>query len=124
MTNAQTSPSGILTEREKRRLTKPPSERAIIATLAFTGLIAAFMQTLVTPIVPQLPLLLNTTPSNATWVLTATLLAAAISTPISGRLGDMFGKRRIVIALLTLLLIGSVVSALSSDVLLMIVGRV
>ncbi|WP_301182562.1 MFS transporter [Subtercola boreus] len=124
MTHAQTSPSGILTEREKRRLTKPQSERGIIATLAFTGLIAAFMQTLVTPIVPQLPILLNTSPSNATWVLTATLLAAAVSIPISGRLGDMFGKRRIVIALLALLLVGSVVSALSSDVLLMIVGRV
>ncbi|RFA20641.1 MFS transporter [Subtercola boreus] len=113
-----------MSAREKRRLTKPPSERAIIATLAFTGLIAAFMQTLVTPIVPQLPQLLNTTPSNATWVLTATLLAAAISTPISGRLGDMFGKRRIVIALLALLLAGSVVSALSDDIVPMILGRV
>ena len=116
--------SGILTAAEKRRLTRRPSQRAIVATLAFTGLIAAFMQTLVTPIVPQLPQLLHTTPSNATWVLTATLLAAAISTPISGRLGDMVGKRRVVIVLLALLLVGSVVSALSSDILLMIVGRV
>ena len=116
--------SGILTAAEKRRLTRRPSQWAIVATLAFTGLIAAFMQTLVTPIVPQLPQLLHTTPSNATWVLTATLLAAAISTPISGRLGDMVGKRRVVIVLLALLLVGSVVSALSSDILLMIVGRV
>ncbi|MBM7472007.1 MFS transporter [Subtercola frigoramans] len=116
--------SSVLTEREKRRLTKASSERAIIATLAFTGLIAAFMQTLVTPITPQLPLLLNTTASNATWILTATLLAAAISTPISGRLGDMFGKRRMVLVLLVLLLAGSVVSALSNDVIVMILGRV
>ena len=56
----------VLTERERKRLTKPENERAIIFTLAFTGLIAAFMQTLVTPIIPQLPQLLNTTPSDAT----------------------------------------------------------
>ncbi|WP_233189157.1 MFS transporter [Subtercola sp. Z020] len=124
MTDPENRPSGILTAREKKRLTRPENERAIIFTLAFTGLIAAFMQTLVTPIVPQLPQLLNTSPSDATWVLTATLLAAAISTPISGRLGDMYGKRRIVMVLLVLLLVGSVISALSNEILPMILGRV
>ena len=91
---------GVLTARERKRLTRPENERAIVFVLAFTGLIASFMQTLVTPIVPELPTLLNTSPSNATWVLTATLLAAAIATPIAGRLGDMFGKRRITLVLL------------------------
>ncbi|CAN5181314.1 MFS transporter [soil metagenome] len=118
------SQTSVLTERERRRLSRPRSDRAVIATLAFTGLIAAFMQTLVTPITPELPRLLGTSVSNATWVLTATLLSAAISTPISGRLGDMFGKRRMVIVLLTLLLVGSIVSALSNDVVIMIAGRV
>ncbi|TIH39978.1 MFS transporter [Subtercola vilae] len=82
------------------------------------------MQTLVTPIVPELPQLLNTTASNSTWVLTATLLSAAITTPISGRLGDMFGKRRLVLVLLALLLAGSIVSAVSNDIVPMIAGRV
>jgi MFS family permease len=109
--------------RERARLTRRPSDRAIIATLAFTGLIAAFMQTLVTPITPELPKLLNTSISNATWVFTATLLAAAITTPISGRLGDMFGKRRIALVLLAITLLGSIVCALSGDVLTMIAGR-
>lgn len=95
----------------------------MIATLAATGLIAAFMQTLVTPIIPSLPTLLGTTTADASWVLTATLLAAAISTPISGRLGDMYGKRRIVLLLLAILVVGSVVSALSSTLIPMVVGR-
>lgn len=115
-----------LSARERRvraRLAKGINERAVVATLAFTGLVAAFMQTLVTPITPELPTLLNTTPSNATWVLTATLLAAAITTPISGRLGDMFGKRRVALTLLGVTLAGSVVCALSSDVIVMIAGR-
>jgi len=96
----------------------------MIATLALTGLIAAFMQTLVTPVIPQLPHLLNTTEADASWVLTATLLAAAISTPISGRLGDMYGKRRIVLLLLCIMVAGSIISALSDTLVPMVVGRV
>ena len=113
-----------LSAAERARLTHRPSDRAIITTLALTGLIAAFMQTLVTPIIPRLPDFLNTTTADATWVLTSTLLAAAISTPISGRLGDMYGKRRVVIVLLMLMAAGSIISALSNTLIPMIVGRV
>lgn len=113
-----------LSEAERARLTKRPSDRAIISTLALTGLIAAFMQTLVTPIIPRLPELLDTTAGDSTWVLTSTLLAAAISTPISGRLGDMYGKRRIVLVLLILTLGGSVICAFATTLIPMIIGRV
>jgi MFS family permease len=114
---------GSLSPRDRRRLTRVPSDRTIIATLAGTGLIAAFMQTLVTPIIPELPQLLNSVPSDTSWVLTSTLLAAAIATPITGRLGDMYGKRRIVLVLLAIMTLGSVVAALSDSVVPMIVGR-
>ncbi len=118
------SPDRSLTTAERARLTKRPSDRAITTTLALTGLIAAFMQTLVTPIIPRLPDFLDTTTADATWVLTSTLLAAAISTPISGRLGDMYGKRRVVMVLLMLMAGGSIISALSNTLIPMIVGRV
>ncbi|MHC5796769.1 MFS transporter [Lacisediminihabitans sp. FW035] len=113
-----------LSAAERARLTRRPSDRAITTTLALTGLIAAFMQTLVTPIIPRLPELLDTNTADATWVLTSTLLAAAISTPISGRLGDMYGKRRVVMVLLMLMAGGSIISALSNTLIPMIVGRV
>src|SRR5690606_36027516 len=113
----------IARDRERRRLTRRPSTGLMVATLAGTRLIAAFMQTLVTPIYPHLPELLDTTAADASWVLTATLLAAAIATPIAGRLGDMFGKRRLILALLVILTAGSVVCALSNTLLPMIVGR-
>ena len=113
----------VLSAAERKRLSRRPSDRAITTTLALTGLIAAFMQTLVTPIIPQLPTLLDTTAADSTWVLTSTLLAAAISTPISGRLGDMYGKRRIVLVLLIIMAGGSIISALSNTLIPMIVGR-
>jgi MFS family permease len=81
------------------------------------------MQTLVTPVLPELPQLLDTTAADASWVLTSTLLAAAISTPISGRLGDMYGKRRVMLVLLTIMTTGSILAALSNTLIPMIVAR-
>ncbi|MFE6054300.1 MFS transporter [Kitasatospora sp. NPDC056446] len=81
------------------------------------------MQTLVTPLISELPQLLHTTASNASWVITATLLSAAVFVPISGRLGDLLGKRTMLIASCVPLLLGSVLCALSSSVVPMIIGR-
>lgn len=96
---------------------------ATVVALCFGGLIASLMQTLVIPIQPDLPRLLNTSHSNASWVITATLLAAAVAMPIAGRLGDMFGKQRVLLGSAVLLVIGSIVCALSSAVIPMIAGR-
>ena len=81
------------------------------------------MFTLVVPIQAQLPELLDATREDTAWVVTATLLAAAIFTPIAGRLGDMYGKRRIVLLLLGLLILGSVIAAFSMSLLGVIIGR-
>ena len=66
-----------------------------VIVLCFGGLSAALTQTLVIPIQSELPQLLHTSPANAGWVVTSTLLAAAVSMPIAGRLADMFGKQRV-----------------------------
>ncbi|MEU0786765.1 MFS transporter [Streptomyces sp. NPDC006173] len=102
-----------------------PTARAggVIATLAFAGTVAAIMQTLVTPLIAELPEILHTTPANSAWVITVTLLVAAVCVPVSGRLGDLVGKRRMLLACSVPLVVGSVVCALSSSVTPMIVGR-
>nr|WP_245650541.1 MFS transporter [Nocardia harenae] len=100
-----------------------PPPAVLIATLSLVGVVVSLMQTLVIPIVPLLPGLLGTSATNASWVITATLLSGAVMMPISGRLGDMFGKRRILLLALLLLVIGSLVCALSSSLAPEIVGR-
>ncbi|MDQ1125654.1 Major Facilitator Superfamily protein [Microbacterium sp. LKL04] len=100
-----------------------PRQGAIVAVLAIAGLASSFMFTLVVPIQSKLPELLNASREDTAWVVTATLLAAAVSTPIAGRLGDMYGKRRIVLVLLGLLIVGSVIAALSPSIGGIIVGR-
>ncbi|MEV8273393.1 MFS transporter [Microbacterium sp. NPDC077184] len=100
-----------------------PPQGAIVAVLALAGLASSFMFTLVVPIQSQLPELLNASRDDTAWVVTSTLLASAVITPIAGRLGDMYGKRRIVLVLLALLVLGSVIAALSPGILGVIVGR-
>ncbi|MFF2852024.1 MFS transporter [Streptomyces sp. NPDC058001] len=101
----------------------PPRPNAVVAVLALAGIVVSLMQTLVIPIVPELPKYLDASASNAAWAVTATLLAAAVATPVAGRLGDMFGKRRVLLISLMLLVAGSLVCALSEALVPMIVGR-
>ncbi|MBX9421281.1 MFS transporter [Streptomyces lateritius] len=95
----------------------------VVGVLALAGIVAALMQTLVVPLIGDLPKLLGTTASDASWVITATLLAGAVATPVVGRLGDTLGKRRVLLVSVIPLIAGSVVCALASSVVPMIVGR-
>ncbi|WP_128380977.1 MFS transporter [Streptomyces cavernae] len=103
----------------------PPTVRpgGVIATLALAGIVASIMQTLVVPLLTELPAILGTSSSNASWVVTATLLTGAVFGPVGGRLGDLYGKRRLLLVCCVPLVAGSVVCALSSSVVPMIVGR-
>ncbi|WP_439942952.1 MFS transporter [Streptomyces sp. BBFR115] len=96
---------------------------AVVPVLAFAGIVVAVMQTLLVPVIKDLPQLLDTSPSNATWVLTSTLLSGAVATPIMGRLGDLYGKRRMLILSLAVMVVGALVSAFTSALLPMIAGR-
>ncbi|GAA4791477.1 MFS transporter [Actinomycetospora chlora] len=100
-----------------------PRPAVVVTVLSSVGLVASLCMTLVVPLVPRLPQLLGTSTATASWVITATLLAGAVATPIAGRLGDMVGKRRVLVATLGLLVAGSVLCAVTSDLLPVLVGR-
>lgn len=102
---------------------RAPSPRLFVVVLATCGLVAAFMQTLVIPLIPAFPRLLNASPTDASWVVTVTLVAGAVVMPVSGRLGDLYGKRKMLLISLGFLVAGSVLSALTSSLSLMVVGR-
>ncbi|WP_326647945.1 MULTISPECIES: MFS transporter [unclassified Streptomyces] len=97
--------------------------KGVVPVLAFAGITVAVMQTLLVPVIKDLPTLLNSTPANATWVMTATLLAGAVATPIMGRLGDLYGKRRMLLASLAVMVVGSLICGFTDDLVTMIAGR-
>lgn len=95
----------------------------IVSVMAVAGIVASLMQTLVVPLVGELPNLLHTTASNASWVITVTLLAGAVTTPVTGRLGDLYGKRRMMLVCSVPLIAGCVVCAIAGSLTPMIIGR-
>ncbi|MGA6204358.1 MFS transporter [Nocardia testacea] len=94
-----------------------------MATLALTGTVVSLQQTLVLPLLPDLPGLLNTTADNASWLVTATLLFGAVSIPTVTRLADMFGKKRMMMVALTIMVFGSVLGAVGTDLIPIIIAR-
>ncbi|WP_200954544.1 MULTISPECIES: MFS transporter [unclassified Nocardioides] len=101
----------------------PGAPLLTVVVLCFGGLVAALTQTMVIPIQGELGQLLGTTEANASWVVTVTLVAGAIAMPIAGRLGDLFGKQRVLAISAGLLVLGSLVCALSSTLVPMLAGR-
>ena len=96
----------------------------MVWTLALCSALVPLMSVLPVPVMPSLPRLLGTTPSAAGWTLTTTLLSAAVSTPVAGRAGDMYGKRRALLGSLALLVCGSVLRAVAKSLTLLLAGRI
>jgi EmrB/QacA subfamily drug resistance transporter len=94
------------------------------ALLAAAAISYALLQSLVAPALPDIQHALNTSVSSVSWVLTAYLLSASIATPLIGRMGDMYGKERLLVVVLVLLILATIVSALASTLPVMLVGRV
>jgi EmrB/QacA subfamily drug resistance transporter len=84
----------------------------------------ALLQSLVIPVLTTVQHELHTTQGAATWVLTAYLLSASIMTPILGRVGDMMGKKRVFVATLLALAVGSLLAAIAPSIAVLIVARV
>jgi EmrB/QacA subfamily drug resistance transporter len=89
-----------------------------LGTVAF-----ALGQTLIIPAIPDIKASFGASSSAVAWLVTAYFLTASISTPIAGRLGDMFGKRKMLALSLGLLTVGCLVSALGNSLEVIVVGR-
>lgn len=103
-----------------------PAEPRLGLWLFFVGtaaLVVSLSQTILIPVLGTLPEKLDTSVSNVQWLLTATLLVGAVAVPLMGRLGDMFGKRRLLLLSVGALVVGSVLTAVTSNVALLIAGR-
>src|SRR5436190_22037109 len=94
------------------------------ALLAVAAVAYALLQSLVAPALLTIQHDLDTTTTGAAWILTAYLLSASIVTPIAGRLGDMFGKKLLLVVVLVVLAAGTALAGLASSIVLMIVARV
>jgi MFS family permease len=95
----------------------------ILAVLSLGGLAYAVLSSSVVPALPTMQHALHTTETGITWLLTAYLLAASVGTAILGRLGDMYGKERLLLVTLVVLAAGTLLAAVSSSLGVIIFAR-
>ncbi len=98
--------------------------RLALPTASYAVLLVAALQTLVVPVISNIQTALGVSATSASWVVTANLLAAAVLTPMLGRLGDLHGRRPVMIGVLAVVLIGSIIAATTSDLPLLLLARV
>src|SRR3954471_7175035 len=98
--------------------------RITLAVLSLGVVAFTLSQTTVAPALPHIQSSLGITESAVTWTLTGYLVSASVMTPIIGRLGDMFGKRRLLLVTLVAFSLGSALCAVAGSIGLLIGGRV
>ena len=94
-----------------------------LAILTMAGTAFALQQTLVVPALPALQRELDTSTTWVTWVLTVFLLTASVLTPLLGKLGDQYGKERILVISLAVFLVGCIGCALAPNIAVLIAFR-
>src|SRR4051812_22099526 len=84
----------------------------------------ALSQTVVSPALPEIQRQFGADAASAAWILTGYLLAASVATPIVGKLGDLFGRGRVLTVVLLIFAAGSAVCALAPSLGVLVAGRV
>lgn len=101
----------------------PPGVAAPFAALLIAVLSFSLMQTMVVPVLPDLQREYGASTTGVSWVLSSFLITASVATALLGRVGDMFGKRRVLIACLSVFAVGTLLCAVSNSLGLLIAAR-
>ncbi|HEU4942331.1 MAG TPA: MFS transporter [Gaiellaceae bacterium] len=109
-------------------MTEPTAHRQhynfTLAILILAGISIALQQTMVVPALPALQREFDTTTAWVTWLLTGFLLSASVATPLLGRLGDQYGKERLLLISLLIFFAGSVAAIFAPNIAVLIACRV
>ncbi len=102
---------------------RPHPTRTLLVLSLATATFALAMSSVI-PALGELQRAYSTDTAGVAWIITGYLVMAAVSTPITGRLGDMFGKRRMLVISLSVFAVGSTLAALATTLEVVVAGRV
>ena len=94
-----------------------------LAILSLIGLIIVYGETMIIPAIPDLVKDFNITYNTTAWILTAYLIAGAVATPIVGKLSDIYGKKKILLIVMSIYTVGTSFGIISNDISTMIIVR-
>lgn len=107
---------------EKQQGTSRLAWRTLII-LSSLGLIVMFDETMILPAIPDFIRDFNISYSTSSWLLSAYVIAAAVMTPIGGRLSDIYGKKKILLIVMGVYAVGLLAGRFATNIEFMIAAR-
>lgn len=95
-----------------------------LAILGSALLIAMYGETMLLPAIPDIIEEFNISYNTSSWILSAYLIAGAVATPLGGKLSDIYGRKKMVMIILIIYIIGITLGGISTNITFMIVSRV
>jgi MFS family permease len=95
-----------------------------LAILSSLGIIAMSAETMVLPAIPDIIDELAISYENSSWILAALLVMGAVMTPIAGKLSDIYGKKRILLIILGVYIMGLLLGSLAFNFLTLVTARI
>ena len=104
--------------------TQPSTPTVVAVVLVLACAVSSLVYSLAMPLLGEFPVIFSVSASSATWIVVANSVSGAVSTPVTGRMGDSWGPRRVLLGAMVCLGVGSTVCALATSLEVMLVGRV
>jgi MFS family permease len=92
--------------------------------LSCLGLIVMFDETMILPAIPDFIRDFNISYSTSSWLLSAYIIAAAVMTPIGGKLSDIYGKKKILLIVMAIYTVGIMAGRFATEFEFMLAARV
>jgi MFS family permease len=108
-------------QEEEKHATSPWITLAILSGL---GIIAMSAETMVLPAIPDFIVDLDISYQDSSWILAVILVTGAVMTPIAGKLSDIYGKKKVLLVILAVYILGLLLGAMATSFLSLITARV
>lgn len=123
VTTVMSSVTASIPDRDHEEAGSSARTTVVLAVLTTAALVYSMLQSLVVPALTSIQRELGASETATTWIVTAFFLSSAVATPIIGRLGDMYGRSRMLLFSFVCLIVGTAIGALSSTMTVLIVAR-
>ena len=118
---------GNITSKCNRQLSSsvkiPTSAWKTLAILSCVATMVMYAETMLIPAIPDLIRYFDVSYSMSSWILTAYLITGAVMTPIAGKLSDHYGKKKILLIIMVIYVVGVSTAGFATDIVFMLIAR-
>jgi MFS family permease len=95
----------------------------ILSLLGIIAIMVMYAETMLIPAIPDIIKDLNISFGMSSWILTAYLISGAVMTPICASLSDIYGRKKILLIVVSIYLIGTTIAYFVSDIATFLIAR-